>query len=79
MLKISDYERTKAVYWAENENEEGRKFYKTEKKRNGDRLYYTEEGRGYLERGGDGFWAVFSTLDNGRKWYQYTLEHIERI
>ena len=79
MIKISDYERTKTVYWAENEDEDGRKFYKITTGRTGTRHYYTEKGRGYVQRGSDGFWAVFSTLENGRKWYTYTFEHIERV
>lgn len=88
MIEIQDYDRTKTDLFAENDaelyrggqrDEKIKRFYKIEKKRNGDILYYLNLERGYVERGKDGFFAVFSVLDNGKKWYQYTLEHIKRV
>lgn len=54
-----------------------RTFLKIQKRKN-EILYYTQPGRGYFERNTDGLFGQFSTLDNGRKFYQWTTADIKR-
>lgn len=53
-----------------------RTFAKIQKRKN-ETLFYTRPGGGYFERI-DGLFGQLSTLDNGRKFFQWTSAEIKR-
>lgn len=86
MLIIKEFINNTTTKYAENDDEYFDSIFssgpslapfKKIQRRKNEILYFTDDDRGYFERK-DGFFGKFSTLDNGKKFFQWTTEKITR-
>lgn len=87
MITIYNYITEQTTNYAENDKEYFDSIFsygaslvpfKKIKKTKSATLYFTDKDKGYFERF-DGLFGKFGRLDNGRLFYQWTTEKINRI
>ena len=87
MIAVHDFTNGTTTEYAENNREFVDSIFtpggtlavfKKIQNRKNDVLYFVDDDRGYFERKADGLFGKFGTLENGKKFFQWTTEKITR-